>query len=127
NAIESLASVDTICIDKTGTLTEAALRAVEVLPVPGASEESLRAALGRLATGASARNITLQAIADAFPTDPQGRVGEVPFSSRRRWSAVSFADGGLYLGAPGRLPVGSLAALAEERQRNGRRVLAVAR
>ena len=35
NAIESLASVDTICVDKTGTLTEAALRVVEAVPAPG--------------------------------------------------------------------------------------------
>ena len=54
-------------------------------------------------------------------------LGEVPFSSRRRWSAVSLADGTFYLGAPGRIPVGTLAAVAEERQRQGRRVLALAR
>ena len=46
NAIESLASVDTICVDKTGTLTEASLRVVEVIPAPGVSDEDLRQALG---------------------------------------------------------------------------------
>ncbi len=35
NAIESLASVDTICVDKTGTLTEPTLRVVEVVAVDG--------------------------------------------------------------------------------------------
>ena len=35
NAIESLASVDTICVDKTGTLTTASLRVVELLPAAG--------------------------------------------------------------------------------------------
>jgi magnesium-transporting ATPase (P-type) len=127
NAIESLASVDTICIDKTGTLTEAALRVVEVVPEPGVSDDRVRAELGQLAASASARNITLQAIADAFPTDRQTPAGEVPFSSRRRWSAVSLAGGSLYLGAPGRVPPGSLAGIAEQRQREGRRVLAIAR
>jgi cation-transporting ATPase E len=71
NAIESLASVDTICIDKTGTLTQAALRVVEVLPSNGASEQAVRGALGALAAGASTRNITLQAIADACPAERQ--------------------------------------------------------
>jgi cation-transporting ATPase E len=127
NAIESLASVDTICVDKTGTLTEAALRVVELLPVPGVSEEELGQALGVMAASASARNITLQAIADANPVAAQPTLGEVPFSSRRRWSAISLASSSLYLGAPGRLPLGPLAALADQRQHEGRRVLALAR
>jgi P-type E1-E2 ATPase len=126
NAIESLASVDTICVDKTGTLTEAALRVVEVVPAPGVSQERLRAALGDLAASASARNATLQAIADAFPATAQEPLGETPFSSARRWSAVALRDGVLFLGAPGRLPLGALAARAQERQRQGRRVLALA-
>jgi cation-transporting ATPase E len=127
NAIESLASVDTICIDKTGTLTQAALRVIEVLPAPGATEEHVRGALGDLAASASSRNITLQAIADSCHSEPQPTLGEVPFSSRRRWSAVSLRSGSLYLGAPGRVPLGSLDTVAEERQREGRRVLAIAR
>jgi len=127
NAIESLASVDTICIDKTGTLTDASLRVVEVLPAAGTAEDEMRVALGELAANASARNATLQAIADACPGVPQQVRGEVAFSSRRRWSAVSFAERTLYLGAPGRLPLGALAATIAERQRQGRRVLVLAR
>ena len=126
NAIESLASVDTICVDKTGTLTEAALRVIDVLPARGVSDEDVRRALARIAASASAGNITLQAIADAFPADPEVPVAEVPFSSRRRWSAVALQDGSYYLGAPERLPVGALSRVAEERQRDGRRVLAIA-
>lgn len=127
NAIESLASVDTICIDKTGTLTEARLRVVETLQEPGISQDSLRDSLAAMAAGASNRNLTLQAIAEAFPAPPRQPDGEVPFSSRRRWSAVQLAEGSLYLGAPGRVPVGRLLDAAEQRQREGRRVLAVAR
>ncbi len=125
-AIESLASVDTLCIDKTGTLTEATLRVVDVLPEGGQSKRAVTDALGRMAASASARNITLQAIADAFPAQPEAVAGEVPFSSRRRWSAVAFSDGALYLGAPGRLPVGSLGVASEQLQERGRRVLVVA-
>jgi cation-transporting ATPase E len=46
NAIESLASVDTICIDKTGTLTTSALRVVEAIRTAGASETTVQEALG---------------------------------------------------------------------------------
>ncbi len=127
NGIESLASVDTLCIDKTGTLTDASLRVVELLPAPGVTEEQLRVMLGELAASATARNVTLQAVADACPAEAQSLLGEVPFSSRRRWSAASLPNGTLYLGAPGRLPVGGLATATEGLQRQGRRVLVLAR
>ena len=126
NAIESLASVDTICVDKTGTLTEAALRVIEIVPAAGADEETVSTALATLAASASARNLTLQAIAEAYPADAEPLLGEVPFSSRRRWSAIEVAAGSFYLGAPGRVPVGELETEADERQRAGRRVVALA-
>jgi magnesium-transporting ATPase (P-type) len=127
NAIESLASVDTICIDKTGTLTEAKLRVVELIPAAGHTADRVQAALGTLAASASTKNLTLQAIANAYPAEAQVPLAEVPFSSPRRWSAVQFGDGSFYLGAPGRIPAGPLASIAEERQEQGRRVLALAR
>jgi len=126
NAIESLASVDTICVDKTGTLTEATLRVVEVLPAPGVTEERLRALLGEIAASASARNATLQAVADAFPAEAREPLGEVPFSSARRWSAIATDEGAFFIGAPGRLPLGPLQQGAQQRQSEGRRVLAFA-
>ncbi|HEX5192072.1 MAG TPA: HAD-IC family P-type ATPase [Solirubrobacteraceae bacterium] len=126
NAIESLASVDTICIDKTGTLTEPTLRVVEVVPVPGTDEQAVRVALGAVAAGASTRNLTLQAIADACPAQAEQALGEVPFSSRRRWSAIGLHGRSYYLGAPDRIPVGDLQTIADQRQADGRRVVAIA-
>ena len=126
NAIESLASVDTICVDKTGTLTGSALRVVEAIPCQEGAGRELTEALAKLAAGASTRNLTLRAIADAYPADPHRVSAEVPFSSRRRWSAIQTAEGTFYLGAPGRIPVGRLGEAARRRQSSGRRVLAVA-
>ena len=52
NALESLASVDVLCTDKTGTLTEADLRVTDIVPVAeGAS--LLESALGDLAASAA--------------------------------------------------------------------------
>ena len=127
NAIESLASVDTLCIDKTGTLTEDTLRVVETLPAVSGGEEPLREALTTLAAASSARNLTLRAIAEAYPAEERTPLAEVPFASRHRWSAVEVPDGTFYLGAPDRVPVGELRADVERLQRDGRRVLAVAR
>src|SRR6185312_3274869 len=114
NAIESLASADVICLDKTGTLTDAKLRVAAAIP---------RAAV------ASLRNATLAAIATAFPqAAPEEPLGEVPFASRRRWSGVQLADVTLLLGAPERFPLDDrLVRAAEAQRRGGRRVVAVAR
>jgi cation-transporting ATPase E len=126
NAIESLASVEVICMDKTGTLTESALRVAALEPAPGVSEEQMAEALGRLASSASAPNATLQAIAETYPAAAHAALAEVQFNSRRRWSAVQLQDATYLLGAPERFALGELRELAGELARAGRRVLALA-
>ncbi len=126
NAIESLASVDTLCLDKTGTLTEAELRVVETLPAPGVPAEDLELALTRFAAAAASRNGTLDAIARAFPGEEAEADHEVPFASARRWSALSVGGVHYVLGAPEVL--GGVPALdrhADEARRHGRRIVAI--
>jgi cation-transporting P-type ATPase E len=131
NAIESLASVNTLCTDKTGTLTEPSLRVVGLVPADGIQEETLRRELGRYAASSSARNATLQAIADAGLANvgPAPVTAQVPFSSRRRWSALDLGDERLLLGAPERITGAdrALDARAREEANAGRRVLAIGR
>jgi cation-transporting ATPase E len=135
SATESLASVDTICVDKTGTLTAGELRLTGVEYADGVDPKSGAAALGRFAASAGDRNKTLETIAEEFP----GRAGtvraEVPFSSEWKWSAVSL-DGGsgdrtYVLGAPDVLAESGaltlpprLAGKLEEETAAGRRVVA---
>jgi cation-transporting ATPase E len=131
NAIESLASVDMLCTDKTGTLTEPKLRVVKVIPATGVDTDSLRRELARYAASTASQNSTLRAIADARLADVPASevVGQVPFSSRRRWSALDLGDERLVLGAPERFdgsdPELSLQARAESSA--GRRVLEIGR
>ena len=125
NAIESLAAADIVCTDKTGTLTESALRVVAVVPAAG-DEAELRRALGVYAASSPARNGTLEALAGELPATAVPVSAEVPFSSGRRWSALAL-DGRTYvLGAPELLPLGTLGGRVADEQRSGRRVLALA-
>ena len=131
NAIESLASVDIVCTDKTGTLTEPTLRVVGVVPSAGEDETSLARELTSYAASAPSRNLTLEAIADARLADVERRgiVAQVPFSSRRRWSALDLDGERLVLGAPERFAAAdpALAERAREEASAGRRVLALGR
>jgi cation-transporting ATPase E len=134
SASESLASVDTICVDKTGTLTAGELRLVGVEYADGIDPKSGAAALGRFAASAGDRNKTLETIAEEFPGQAAPVRSEVPFSSEWKWSALSL-DGGsgatYVLGAPDIL-AGSgaltlpprLAGKLEEETAAGRRVVA---
>ncbi len=89
SATESLASVDTICVDKTGTLTDGQLKLLSVEVADGVDVDEARAALGRFAASAGERNRTLETIAEAFPARPVRASGEVPFSSQWKWSGIT--------------------------------------
>lgn len=127
-AVEGLARVDVVCFDKTGTLTDGTSAFDGLVTLDG--QAPAEAALGALA-GHQEGNATMAAIGRAFPP-PEGwvRQDEVPFSSARKWSAVSFARHGTWvLGAPEMvLPASQHDQLAQaaELAASGRRVLALA-
>ena len=131
NAIESLASVDILCTDKTGTLTEPTLRVVGLIPAAEVDEPVLARELASYAASAPSRNLTLEAIADAGLAEVAGKpvVAQVPFSSRRRWSALDLGDERLVFGAPERFAHAdpALSDRAREEASAGRRVLELAR
>ncbi|MGW0651740.1 cation-translocating P-type ATPase [Streptomyces umbrinus] len=134
-AIEGLARVDTVCLDKTGTLTEGGMDVTELRPLGGSDESYVRKVLGALGESDPRPNASLQAIIDAYPDDKDWRcVESLPFSSARKYSGASFSegDGGTstwLLGAPDVLLPSEDPALAETEQLNeqGLRVLLLAR
>ena len=90
NAVESLSHVDTLCLDKTGTLTTTNFKVDQWHPLQG-DEEQLKRVLGTVVASARTRNRTAEAIAEACPADAVPTTGDLPFSSARRYSAVALA------------------------------------
>lgn len=89
NAVESLSNVDVFCADKTGTLTANKLVLTEIEPIGKLTDDEVRTLLANFAASVPAGNKTNEAIAVALPGQAQPLVGEIPFSSARKWSAIS--------------------------------------
>jgi cation-transporting ATPase E len=103
-ATESLAAVDTVCVDKTGTLTDGTLELVSVEVADKARPAVAHEGLARFVHSAGARNRTLETIAERYPGQPGRVIAEVPFSSSWKWSGLTLDGGGsatsYVLGAP---------------------------
>ncbi|MFF5981082.1 HAD-IC family P-type ATPase [Streptomyces olindensis] len=134
-AIEGLARVDTVCLDKTGTLTEGGMDVTELRPLQGAEETYVRQVLGALGESDPRPNASLQAIIDTYPAVEDWRCTQaLPFSSARKYSGAAFSEGDgqsstWLLGAPDVLLPEEDPALAETERLNeqGLRVLLLAR
>ncbi|MBW9092413.1 HAD-IC family P-type ATPase [Microbacterium jejuense] len=133
-AVEGLARVDVICLDKTGTLTAGEI-AFDSLHTLGAGNGH-EAALGWFGAAPDA-NATARCLREPFPVaQPLTAAAYIPFSSARKWSAVSFADGpagSWVLGAPEMVfgdaatdPSGELGRVVTELASTGRRTLVLA-
>ncbi len=102
-SVELLARVDTLCLDKTGTITTGEISFGQAEPLGPATEAEATEALAALAAADPAPNATLQAISQAVGAGPESwRLNHsVPFSSARKWASASFEGRGTYwLGAP---------------------------
>ncbi|MHB9851941.1 cation-translocating P-type ATPase [Streptomyces krungchingensis] len=134
-AIEGLARIDTVCLDKTGTLTEGGMDVTELRTLQDADEAYARKALGALGESDPRPNASLQAVIAAYPDSEEWRCTEsLPFSSARKYSGASFSEGNgesstWLLGAPDvLLPEGDPALDETERLNEaGLRVLLLAR
>ena len=102
--IETLARVDVLCVDKTGTITENTMKVQAVSETDEYDEENmepLRVLIGDFAAAMTKDNITMAAVKEYF-TENSGRtaLSKTGFSSATKYSSVTFSDGAYVLGAP---------------------------
>ena len=126
-SIETMAHVDTLCLDKTGTLTEGKLKIKQMTALSEEySRESLLEMIGSYLKNNVDNNSTMMALRDYFAEKDTYTAGDsIAFSSDRKWGSM-FLDGvgTVVLGAPERVFDEAPPAVLE-RQRKGFRVLGV--
>lgn len=103
-SIETLARVDVLCVDKTGTITENKMTVNELIyseEIPESESGKLESILSDFAANMTADNITMEAIKERF-TDVSGRiaVNKTSFSSKVKYCSVTYSDETFVLGAP---------------------------
>ena len=100
--IETLARVDTLCLDKTGTLTEGKMEVKDYIPITK-EKKYMNNILANIAKYSEDENATMEAIKDKFKKikNKFKPITKVPFSSKDKWSGIFFENEGSYiLGAP---------------------------
>ena len=99
--VETLARVDVLCLDKTGTITEGSMEVNGVEPREGLSEEEFKAVLKDTVAATGDENATALALRNYLDGVPSSRTAEnvVPFSSARKWSGARFDGVSYALGA----------------------------
>ena len=101
NCIETLARVDVLCVDKTGTITQPEMRVKELILLNDTPKDLASRALGALYGRGKPDNDTAQAMAKAYGRDPGWECREyIPFASQTKWCGGIYDRGSFVVGAP---------------------------
>ncbi len=96
--IETLARVDVLCLDKTGTITEGCMEVADILPYGQAEKENAEDAITELVSALDDTNATFMALKAHCKEKGSLKADKIiPFSSEKKWSGAHFGDGGSYI------------------------------
>ena len=99
--IETLARVDTICLDKTGTITTGKMDVSKIIPLNDYNNDEILDILGIVSYHMKDDNQTMEAIYKKYAKENNYKIEKiVPFSSQKKWSGISFEEVTYILGAP---------------------------
>ncbi len=127
-SLETLAHVDVLCLDKTGTITDGKMKVHAVLPMTGENREETNRLVQSYLAASDDKNATFLALEQEFSAKAHIHpTGKIPFSSKRKWGAVSLETGiTVFVGAPDRL-METVPSSVEREMEQGRRVIVIAR
>lgn len=98
--IETLARVDVICLDKTGTITEGKMEVEEVIPIGNYKKETIQNILANIFTTLEDENPTANALRKAYTVqEKMEAIKKISFSSAKKYSGVTFKDATYLVGA----------------------------
>ena len=130
-SVETLAHIDTLCLDKTGTITEGKMKVIEVEKYnEDVLPDTLENIMNSYVNLTDDSNSTFNALKDYFKGDSKyEKLSDISFSSERKWSSVTFNDlGTIIVGAPERLSAMANVELPKsivEAQKDGKRALCI--
>lgn len=97
--IETLARVDTLCLDKTGTITEGTFEVEKIVPQNGYSDKDISKSMKMLTCALNDNNETFKALKNYFAPNQTATEAEmiIPFSSEKKWSGAYFKSEGTFV------------------------------
>ena len=131
-SVETLAHVDTLCLDKTGTITEGKMKVIDIEKYDNTNlPDTFENIMNSYVTATDDSNATFMALKNYFKGEAKyEKLSDISFSSERKWSSVTFKDlGTIIVGAPERLVQKAdmeLPTIVAEAQKDGKRALCVA-
>ena len=125
-SLETLAHVDTLCLDKTGTITDGKLKVCRKIPAGRLPRNEAETLIQSYMAACEDNNATFQALKKVFSAEQvYPPVHKIPFSSKRKWGSVSLQGGGtVFVGAP-EILMGELPENLEQELEQGRRVVGI--